>query len=52
MHRAALQREENSLSLCPSLFSLEKLMKLFGSLVCVVCCPLDTGHARALKLAL
>jgi len=36
MHRAALQREENSLSLCPSLFSLEKLMKLFGSLVCVV----------------
>lgn len=45
MHRAALQREEDSLSL----FSLEKLMKLFGSLVC---CVLPSRHARALKFAL
>jgi hypothetical protein len=30
MHRAALQREEDSLSLSLSLFSLEKLMKLLA----------------------
>lgn len=48
MHRAELQREEDSLSL--SLFSLEKLMKSFG--LFGVLCVLPSRNARALKFAL
>jgi hypothetical protein len=49
MHRAALQREEDSLSLSLSVL-FGKINEAFGSLV--MCCVLPSRNARALKFAL